>query len=353
MVLTKNKKMVFLLLLLPVVMFLNINCGNKSEVKNEADSNPLLLDTVAVKVLITKPGEIKLMKTFTGNLEGEEQANVVSKISERVTSIKVKVGEHVRLDQLLLTLDRSGVTSQYYQAQAGYLNSGKDYNRMKALYEAGAISQQMLDGTKTSYEIAKANFEAAKSAVELTCPINGIVTAVNPNVGDLAVPGMPLITVASINSMKVIFSVGEGDLPNFAIGQNAEVYSELKPELIRKGRISQISKSADVQSRSFELRALFPNTADRWYKPGMFCRVNVELQKHTNVIIVPNISIMNSQNTASVYVINNGKAILRAVKTGITDGNVTEIISGVTQGEKVVTLGMNNLKNGSIVHITD
>jgi RND family efflux transporter MFP subunit len=153
--------------------------------------------------------------------------------------------------------------------------------------------------------------------------------------------------------MKVLFDAGEEDVANFAIGQSAEIYSELKPALIQKGKISQISKSADIQSRSFELRAIFKNTSDRWFKPGMFCRVNVELVNKTNVLSVPNAAVTVRENTKSVYVIKDGKAFMRIVMTGITDGRQTEILSGISQGEIVVTLGANNLKDGSVVHISD
>ena len=352
MALLKFKKLLYVILLASVSVIPFINCGNKSNVEAK-NPEKNVADTVAVKAILIKPGEIKLAKTYTGNLEGENQANVVSKISERITGIKVNVGDTVRSGDVIITLDKSGVTSQYYQARAGFLNAEKDFKRMKTLFEAGAVSQQMLDGVNTSYDIAKANFEAAQAAVELTAPIDGIVTAVNSNIGDLSVPGVPLISIASIKKMKVLFSVGEEDITNFAVGQKAEIYSELKPDMMRTGIIIQISKSADMQSRSFDIKVLFPNTSDLWFKPGMFCRVNVELQKHSNVLIVPNMALINSQNSTVLYVVENGKASMRNVKTGITDGRSTEILEGIKEGETVVTLGINNLKNGSIVHITD
>ncbi len=346
-----SKNFVFITYIL-LFIFINVNCGQK-KAEGSKDLNLANLDTVAVKVASSSISDIKLVKTFTGTLEGEDQANVVSKIPERITGIKVKVGDNVKAGQLLITLDKSGASSQYYQAQAGYLNAEREMKRMEALFNEGAISQQMYDGTKTAYEIAKANFEAARNTVELTSPITGIVTAINPNVGDLANPGMALITVASINKMKALFDVGESDIHNMAIGQNVGIYSELKPELIQKGKISQISKSADIQSRSFEVRAVFQNTADRWFKPGMFCRVDVELKNKRNVLTVPVEAVVAGLNNTSVYVIKNGRAYLQKVTTGINDGKKTEITEGLKEGETVVTLGVSNLKDGGLVHISE
>lgn len=335
-----------------MLIFFSISCGQK-KAEETKDLNLANLDTVAVKVAKSAISDIKLIKTFTGTLEGDDQANVVSKIPERITGIKVHIGDQVKTGQLLITLDKAGASSQFYQAQAGYLNSEREMKRMEALYNEGAISQQMFDGTKTAYEVAKANFDAAKSTVELTSPITGIVTAINPNIGDLANPGIALMTIASINKMKVIFNAGESDIPNLAIGQNVEIYSELKPELIQKGKISQISKSADIQSRSFEIRAAFQNTSDRWYKPGMFCRVNVELKNKKGVLTVPVEAVVTNQNNTSVYVIKNGRAYLRKVTTGINDGKIAEILNGLQKDETVVTLGTNNLKDGGVIHISE
>ncbi len=346
-----NKSLLFTLFISVVVVF-NINCG-KQEGKTKTVKNVTELDTIPVKVARVELKDIKLEKVFTGSLEGEEQANIVSKIPERIVKINARVGQHVNSGEILLVLDKSGASSQYFQAQAGFKNAEKDLNRMKALYEAGAISQQMLDGTQTAYDISKANFEAAKATVELVAPISGIVTSVNVNIGDLAQPGIVLSTIASINNMKILFDAGESDIQKFAIGQPAEIYSELKPELVRKGRIFQISKSAEVVSRSFEIKASFRNAEGNWFKPGMFCRVRVILMNKQNVLLVPSAAITNINNTASVFVVNNGRAYFKNIQVGITNGTNTEIINGLKEGETVVTLGMNNLKNGTVVYVSD
>ncbi len=349
----KMKKILLDLSIVTVLAILGFTgCGKNEEAKQEtAGMNST--EIVPVKVAVAEIKDINLIKTFSGSLEGEEQANIVAKIPERIISIKAKVGDNVSSGQTLLELDKSGASSQFYQAQAAYLNSEKDLKRMEALYKEGAISQQMLDGAQTSFNISKANFEAAKSAVELTTPISGVVTAVNSNIGDLASPGIPLITIASIGKMKVIFNVGEEDIQSFAVGQPTQIYSELKKSLVQSGRISQISKSADVQSRSFEIKALFSNTGDRWFKPGMFCRVSVEMKSKKGSIVIPNAAIINEAGAKGIYVVNEDKAHFKKIETGITDGTSTEILSGIEKGETVVTLGMNNLKEGSKVHVSN
>jgi len=343
-------KSVLRIFAISLIIFIVIGCQSKTEEKNDA-KDVLELDTIAVNAVKVEYREMTLSKSYSGSLEGEEQAYVVSKITERIVGIKVRVGDYVDKGKLLVELDKVGATSQYYQAEAGYLNSKKDLERMQALYSEGAISQQMFDGTQTAFNIAKANYEAAKSLVELTAPISGVVAEIIGEVGDLAMPGMRIITIAKINRLKAIFSVGEQDIMSLLVSQPIEVFSELKPDLVMKGKVIQISKSADVESRTFEIKGLITNSNDKWFKPGMFCRVRITLKNQKASLTVPSIAIITNGNDRGVFIINNGKAYFRKVTVGITENNYTEILSGLKENENVVTLGMNNLKDGIPINL--
>lgn len=337
------------LLAISLISILIVGCQGKTEEKVES-KNILELDTVAVNVVNIIYRDITLSKTYTGSLEGEEQAYVVAKISERIIDIKVRVGDYVEKGRLVVELDKVGAAS-YYQAEAGYLNSKKDLERMQALYSEGAISQQMVDGTQTAFNIAKANYDASKSLVELTAPISGVVTEINGEAGDLAMPGGRIVTIAKINRLKAVFNVGEQDIMSLIVNQPIEVFSELKPDLVMKGKVIQISKSADVESRTFEINGLIPNSNDKWFKPGMFCRVRIILKNQKGSLAVPSNSIITTGNDRGVYIVNDSKAYFRKVILGIKDDTYTEILSGVNENEKVVTVGMNNLKDGISINI--
>jgi RND family efflux transporter MFP subunit len=337
-----------LILLAALVM----GCGASK--KEEPDTSPgteAVSRVVPIEIGVAERKNLSVMKTVSGTLEGEEQANIVPKISERIMEIKVHVGDAVQAGQVAIVLDKGGASSQYYQSEANFKNAEKNLQRMKSLYEEGALSLQALDGTQTQYDIAKANFDAARSSVELTTPISGIVTAVNISIGDLSSPGAVLATVARINRMKVIFNLNESDAVNLGLGQKVKVYSESRPDVKGDGQLSQLSKSADVQSRSFEIKALFPNTADKWFKPGMFCKVEIQISGRTNSLLIPNSAIQSDGATDRVFVIRGGKAYSLVVQLGVTDGTNTEIIKGLSERDTVGTVGINNLREGSSVNI--
>jgi len=180
-----------------------------------------------------------------------------------------------------------------------------------------------------------------------------VVTAVNVSEGDLATPGSTLATVAKISRIKVIFNINETDVTNLFIGQRVLVYSETKPDVKVDGHIILLSKSADTRSRSFEIKALFPNTPDQWFKPGMFCRVNVQISPREETCVVPNAAILSDGMTSRVFVVQNGRAYQRAVQAGVSDGQGTSILGGLAQGDTVATLGNNNLKDSSFVTVVN
>jgi RND family efflux transporter MFP subunit len=334
------------------VMAVLAGCGAGNKDKAAAETQAAVtVQVVPIQVAVAEQNVVNVTKTFSGSLEGEDQANVVAKISERITGITVANGSSIEAGQTAVTLDKSGTSSQFFQAQANFKNSEKTYERMKSLFAEGAISQEQLDGTQTAYAVAKANFDAARSAVELTAPISGVVTSVNVNKGDLAAPGAVLMTVAKISHMKVIFSSNESDVTALSVGQKVTVYSDGRPDVKAEGRIVQISKSADVGSRSFEVKALFPNTRDNWFKPGMFCKVSCLLTTGEKSIVIPNSAIQTDGVSNRVFVVNNGRSFKRAITIGVTDGEHTQILSGLGAHDTCATVGMNNLKDSIRVNV--
>lgn len=331
-----------LILLLP-------GCGEKRA--DPASTKPA--HVVPVEIAVASLQKLTVSRSYSGSLEGEEQANIVAKLAERVVALPVRVGTFVPAGQTIVALDKSGTTSQYFQAEASYKNAEKTLERMKSLYAEGAISAQTLDGTQTAYEVSKANFEAARSAVELSTPIAGVVTALNINVGELASPGAVLSTVARIERMKVTFSMNETDVANIAVGQKVQVYSEMNPSARAAGSIIQISKSADVRSRSFDVKVLFPNRPDHWFKPGMFVTVTVEVSPSGTPVVIPNAAIQSDGTTSRVFLIRNGVAHPQTVTTGVSTADATVILQGVQAGDTVATVGVNALAEGTAVSVVN
>jgi len=339
----------FLIITLSCITILFLSCA-KDESKQKA-KNINLNETVPVSVTTVDIKSFGSKKTFAGSLEGIKQSKLVSKISERIISINTKVGDFVKAGDVVIQLDRTGPASQYLQAEANLNNAERELNRMKALFQEGAIARQNVDQVQTAYDIAKANFDAAKSAVELASPISGRITAININPGDWVTPGSELAVVADINQMIIKFNISEMEVQDFKIGTQVFVYSEFNKELTQRGKITEISRSASLDARSFQVKAQFQNTKDNFFKPGMFVKVDVTLQWKDKVLAIPTASIIHQSNEDLVFTIKNNLSFSRKIKTGLSNEDLTEIVSGLNKGDMIVTAGMNNLSDSTKVTI--
>jgi multidrug efflux system membrane fusion protein len=142
---------------------------------------------------------------------------------------------------------------------------------------------------------------------------------------------------------------------DFKIGTDVFVYSEFDKDLMQKGKIIEINRSASVEGRSFQVKAKFPNTRDNFYKPGMFLKADVVLQSKKNVLTIPTASITQLTDGDFVYIIKNNLSFLKKIKTGLSDesveGGLTEITEGLSKGDAIVIAGMNNLSDSTKVSI--
>jgi RND family efflux transporter MFP subunit len=170
-------------------------------------------------------------------------------------------------------------------------------------------------------------------------------------VGDLALPGAVLAVIADIGRMKIKLNVADNEIHYLQQGGITDIFSEANRAVIVRGRITEISRSANPESRSFEVKAEFSNTKDHWFRPGMFCKANIQLFKKSGIIAIPNSAILKNQSETYVFIADGKRAVKRIVGIGATDGEYTEITEGLTFGDNIVYSGMNDLKENAPLNI--
>lgn len=319
--------------------------------KKSTNNNAALNEIIPVSVTTVQKRDIANKRTYAGSLEGIKQSNIVAKIAERIVSINARVGQFVRAGEVVVSFDKTGPSSQYIQAKANYDNAQKQLDRMNALYKEGAVAKQVVDQTQTAYDVAKANFDASRSSVELASPIAGTVTAINVNPGDYVTPGTVLAVVAEISDMVVTFNVSETEIGDLKTGTPVSIYSEFNKEMTRDGKIIELNRSASLDARSFRVKAQFHNTSDNFYKPGMFVKVDVTLETRKDVLTVPTSALINERGGSLIFKIKNNHSFSARVTPGFSNDEFTEVTSGLSEGDTVVTAGMNNLSDSTQVSI--
>jgi RND family efflux transporter MFP subunit len=327
------------------ILILMAGCsGNKENAQDQQKS------VISVKGEQVFPVSKELTKTYTGNLEGEKQADITAKISESVTKIHCSEGDFVASNDVIISLDRSGPTSSYMQSYSVYQTAEKNYNKMKYLFDEGAVSESQFDGAKTEYEVAKANYEAALQMVDLRSPIAGMVTSIDVNPGEYVYPGMKVATVATVNKIRMKFGVSSYDIGYFKEGLPVKITVEAGSLLEGNGQIATVARSADPTTRAFQIEVEIDNS-DRIFKPGMFGRCDIIIGQFDNVIIAPRTAILSRSDKDQVFIYSGGKAVAREVVRGVDFNGYSEIKSGLQPGDTLITVGQDYAEDGGKVKL--
>ena len=269
----------------------------------------------------------------------------------RITKINVEIGDFVKEGQILAEIDKA----QLLQAQLQLQNQEVELQRLKSLYEEGGLSQSDYDAIQMQYNVLKTQVENLVENTTLRSPINGVVTARNYDVGDMYAMSMPIFTVEQIVPVKLLVGISETDYSKVKKGDSVEVTADAIPGKTFYGKINRIYPTVDPTTRTFTAEVKIDN-AYKTLRPGMFVRATVNFGTNNNVVI-PDRAVQKLMGSGDrfVYVYNADDNTVRysKVELGRRMGNEYEVLSGVKEGEMVVTTGHMRLTNGCKVEVVE
>ena len=286
---------------------------------------------------------------FTGNVEGYAVNNITPQQPRRITRLLVDVGDRVAAGQKVAELDNAALA----QAKAQYENTKANYERSNELYQFGGESKANWEAMKTSYEVAKFTYENLLENTTLVSPISGVVTARNYDVGDMC-GGQPIFVVQKINPVKIMISVSESLYSYIKKGMAVTVEFDALPEQQFSAKVSRITPSIDASTRTFPVELVLANDKEL-VKPGMYARVTMNYGTRQNVV-VPDVAVVKQLGSGNRYVYvykQDGTVAYQKVEIGRRMGDKFEILSGVADGDVVVTSGHIALKDGIAVEVVN
>jgi RND family efflux transporter MFP subunit len=270
-------------------------------------------------------------------IEATKQAIVATQVSGRIVAVKVEAGERVKAGQLLMTIDAREATENAAAAKAQLVQAEANYTRTQNLFKQKFVSQAALDQAEATLKSARAQSSAAgagASHATVTAPIAGIVAVRHAELGDLAMPGKPLVTVFDPKGLRAIASI-----PQFKL-RDAQKATSVKiefPETRRwlDGARFEVLPTIDTQSHTATARIYLPDTGLEGLVPGMAARVHFVVGK-AQKLTVPATAVIRRGEISAVYVVGGEKAKLRQVRLGepVADGEI-EVLSGLAAGETV------------------
>lgn len=296
-----------------------------------------------VSVVTAQAEDVDITNTFTSNIEPFATNNIVSQTAGRIVSLNVEVGDKVRKGQVLAKMDDVNLAKTRMQ----YVNDSIELVRLTELYKIGAIAQADYDMARLSLNVTKKTYENLAENTYLRSPINGVVTARNYDKGDMYSMSLPIFVVQQIQPVKMIVNVSESLFSQVHEGMEFDITVDAYPDEIFKGSVNLLYPTVNSATHTFPVEVICQND-DLRLRSGMFARVTANFGTNHH-IVVPDNAVVKQQGSGEhfVYVLQPDNTVkYTLVELGKRMGNRYEIVSGLNEGDKIVTEGQIRLKDG-------
>ena len=341
-------------------------CSNSSKEKNSDNTS-----AIAVTVSSASTDNNIPFLTASGKVEAVNSASLSTRMMGFVNKVHVNVGQKVSKGQLLISINNSDLSAKKAQATAGvteaqaaFSNAEKDYQRFKNLFAENSASQKELDDQHSRYEMAKARLEGARQMknevesqfayVNLRAPFSGVITNRFIDEGDMANPGVPLISVEGPGSFEVTASLPEREISKIKSGTEVLVsITSIGVQL--PGTITEVSSSAKNTGGQYLVKVVLDKTeADSGVLSGMYATVQFPIEKsdESSTLLVPQKAIVHRGELTGIYTVSQSNtSILRWLRLGRSFGDKVEVLSGLSADEKYIIDAESKIYNGSKITI--
>ena len=317
-------------------------CGEK-DTKTATTGQEAQNAAPVVSVITAQAEDVDVANTFTANIEPYATNNIASQTAGRISSIRTEVGQKVRKGQLLATMDDVNLAKTRMQ----YVNDSTELARLTELYNIGAVAQADYDMAKLALNITKKTYYNLAENTYLRSPINGVVTARNYDKGDMYSMAQPIFVVQQIQPVKMLINVSESLFTQVHEGMEFDVEVDSYPGETFQGKVNLLYPTVSATTHTFPVEIVCQN-ADQRLRPGMFARVTATFGTNHHVVI-PDGAVVKQMGSGEhfVYVLQPDNTVkYTLVELGKRLGNRYEIVSGINEGDKIVTEGQVRLKDG-------
>lgn len=304
-----------------------------------------------VEVVAVTPQDFTVRATYIGYLLPEQRVELRSEIEGVAERVLFDEGQRVKANQLLVNISTRELTVRRDQAKAQLRLARTTYRRQRSLHAKHLLPDAQLDQTRTQrdqalYALRLAELELAKSRV--TSPLSGTVKTRGVDRGEFLNKGQFIAEILDVSKVRAQFNVPEREVRFLKPGRRVEVSFEALPGETDAGVVRLVGLEADTHTRTFPVEVTLDNAKGR-LRPGMLARVRVALQHYKAQLMVPRFAILERERDRIVYVVEDGKAVERQIKTGGSSDGQVQVLGGLHPGDQVVVTGQQKLTPGEPV----
>jgi len=357
--------MKFVLMLCLLAMGVGLGPGCSKEATASRATKP----PAAIPVTVAAVATLAVDRTLpiVGTLHAKDSALISAEVEGKVERTLVEFGDRVKAGQELAWIDTDSYTALAHQAEARVEQSRAlahgaelELQRQQALRKTGIAAPADLDGAEAQADQTRAALKAAEAALavarlnlersRIRAPFEAAIADRIASAGDFVRPGSSLFRIVNDGVLKFIAQAPENFAPQVVKDLPVVFTVDAHPGKRFEGRVFLISPQVNLTTRMFDFGALVPN-ADRLLKAGTFARGELVLERAVPTRVVPVSALLSSSGVSRVFVVEGSVARSRVVKTGRVLGDRMEIVSGVSDGESVVTSGHGKLAEGMAVEV--
>ncbi|MGA9234820.1 MAG: efflux RND transporter periplasmic adaptor subunit [Desulfobacterales bacterium] len=299
--------------------------------------------------------------TAVGSLEAVQGVIVTAELSGKVERIGFEPGTKVKTGELLVQQDISAENAQLRAAEASLTLAKIDLERKSKLLAQKTISRSEYDSAEAQFKEAAAQADNIRAAIKkktIRAPFDGRLGIRLVNIGQVLKEGDAIVSLQSIDPIFVNFSLPQQQLAQVNSGFTVQVTTDALPGQVVDGKITAINPQVDAATRNIQMQATVANPEER-LRPGMFVNVAVVLPARQNVLAIPATAVLYAPYGDSVFVVEEKKEekngqpgqVVRQkfVRLGDKKGDYVAIVSGLEEGDTVVSTGVFKLRNGQSV----
>jgi RND family efflux transporter MFP subunit len=341
------------LLLLTVLPFLFIGCGQSDAKTDAAQNQQTPVQALTVKIQEIQPSPFVDMIQTTGIVKAYEDVMLSPEEGGVVKQWLVKKGDKVKKGQILGILNDDVILASYQAADAQYKIAKLNFEKQRSVYKEKAISQLQYKSSEYARDAAKAQADLMKARLERTklrSPINGIFDENFVDVGEFAPPAMPIAHIVNVSSLKISADVTERYAAEVRVGNLVRIVPDSFPDDTLEGRIDYVGAGVSASNRTLAVEINIQNQELR-LKPEMITRISILRSQRQNAILVDeNVVQQIDRGKMVVFVEIDGVAEQRVVKLGARQGTMLEIVNGLKPGDRVIVSSVQKLVHGQPVN---
>jgi membrane fusion protein (multidrug efflux system) len=308
---------------------------------------------IPVRVEKVVRGDISAYIQTYERLAAERWVNVVSRAAGVVMELGVEEGDLVREGEVLARLDKEELALRMEQVEVTLVQARTSHERTLSLHQRALVSEEELDAARHQLENAQVGLKEARlnlAYADIRAPLSGVVMLRSVEVGDMVRLNQEVFAVADLEPLLARIRIPEKRMHQIRVGQEARIIIDSLPEHSFTGKVQMISPLVDSQSGTVKVTLEVPATRSL-LKPGMFASVQIITEQHSQTLIIPKKALVLETDEDDVFALAEGKARRVRVKLGFSEGDRIEVLEGLVEGDQVITVGQEGLKDGQAVRI--